>query len=121
MTLRERLEQILATRGVRTVAVASSDGFLIDAVGGGPSDTEFVAGMIASSLASGRALAELFGDGTVTQATIEYERGPVVLLPLPEGADGHVLVAVLEDTAALGRVRLALRRALPELAREVST
>ncbi|MDZ7801367.1 MAG: roadblock/LC7 domain-containing protein [Trueperaceae bacterium] len=121
MTLRARLEGLLATRGVRSVAVSSNDGFLLESVGGDDADGEFVAGMIASSLASGQALAELFGDGAVRQATIEYERGPVVLLPMPDDAEGHVLVAVLDDAAALGRVRLALRRALPELAQEVTT
>lgn len=120
MTLKETLERLLATRGVRRAAVASGEGFIVEGVGEGAADREFVAGLIASGLASSRALADLFGDGDLIQATIEYERGPVLLTPLQGEAEGHVVVVVLDDIASLGRVRLALRRMVDEIGAAVT-
>lgn len=116
MTLRERLQELLATRGVRSVAIASLDGFVVETVGSGAADADEIASLIAGSLASSRALAELFGDGELRQATIEFERGPVVLAPLAAPAANHVAVMVLDDLADLGRARLALRRTVADLA-----
>lgn len=120
MTLRERLEELVVTRGVRSVAIASLDGFVVETVGRDGADVDevagLIAGLIAGSLASSRALAELFGDGELRQATIEYERGPVLLVPLAAPAENHVAVMVLDDIADLGRARLALRRTAPDLA-----
>lgn len=115
-TLRQRLEELLATRGVRSVAIANLDGFVVASVGSGTADSDEVASLIAGSLASSRALAELFGDGELRQATIEYERGPVLLTPLATPAETHVAVMVLDDLADLGRARLALRRSATDLA-----
>lgn len=120
MTLRETLARLLATRGVRSAAVASGEGLVVESVGGGDEDRDFVAGLIASGLASSRALADLFGDGDLLQATIEYERGPVLLTPLPGEAGDHVVVVVMTDLDSLGRVRLALRRMLDEVAAAVA-
>lgn len=119
MTLRDTLERLLATRGVRSAAVASGEGFLLEGVGDGDGDREFVAGLIASGLASSRALADLFGDGELLQATIEYERGPVLLTPLSGEVKDHVVVVVMDDLGSLGRVRLALRRMADDIAAAV--
>lgn len=125
-TLRRRLEELVATRGVRSVAIASLDGLVVESAGigiatpraahAGSADTDEVAGLIAESLASSRALAELFGDGELRQATIEFEQGPVLLTPLAAPAESHVAVMVLDDLADLGRARLALRRSASDLA-----
>lgn len=120
MTLKETLESLLSTRGVRRAAVASGEGFIVEGVGDDEGDREFVAGLIASGLASSRALADLFGDGDLIQATIEYERGPVLLTPLPGDAGDHVVVVVIDDIGSLGRVRLALRRMLGDIAAAVT-
>lgn len=120
MTLADRLADLLATRGVRSVAVASLDGFVVEAAGGEAAVADEVAGLVAGSLASSRALAELFGDGELRQATIEFERGPVLLVPLPAPAEGHVAVVVLDDLASLGRARLAVRRVSQHLADAVA-
>ena len=125
MTLGDRLSSLAATRGVRRCAVASLEGFVIDSAvsetgarAGGSDDA--IAGLVAAALASGRSLADLFGDGELRQVTIEYEDGPVVLVPLPEPAAGHVVLALLDDAGSLGRARLALRRTLHELAKAVA-
>lgn len=117
VSLRAPLERLAATRGVVSAAVASREGFVLDGVSRSDEDQEFVAGLVASGLASSQALADLFGDGALRQATIEYDRGPVLLVPLEGEAADHLVLVVLEDMASLGRVRLQLRRLLPELAR----
>ena len=121
MTLADRLEDLVAVRGVRSAAVTSLDGFVVDAAGAEPSEADDVAGRVAGALAASRALAELFGDGDLEQATIEFERGPVLLVPLPDPASDHVAVVVLDDLAAVGRARLALRRTRQELADAVTS
>jgi predicted regulator of Ras-like GTPase activity (Roadblock/LC7/MglB family) len=121
MSLSERLNDLLSVRGVRSASVASLDGFVLEAVGPDAGEGEAIAGLVAGALASSRALAELFGDGELRQATIEYERGPVLLAPLPAPAGEHVAVLVLDDLAALGRARLALRRVRDALAQAVAT
>jgi predicted regulator of Ras-like GTPase activity (Roadblock/LC7/MglB family) len=107
---RERLDALMALPGVRGAGVASADGEMREVVGAGPGDEAEVRDLIAGSLASSRALAELFGDGELRQATVGFDRGPVLLQPLP-GAGGRLLVALLEHDAAMGRVRAALAAA----------
>jgi predicted regulator of Ras-like GTPase activity (Roadblock/LC7/MglB family) len=121
MSLATRLDELLAVRGVRSAAVASLDGFVLGAAGPDTGEGDAIAGLVAGALASSRALAELFGDGELRQATIEYERGPVLLAPLPAPAEDHVAVLVLDDLAALGRARLALGRVRDALAGAVAT
>ena len=125
MTLGDRLSSLAATRGVRRCAVASLEGFVIDAAtsetgGEATGSDDAIAGLVAAALASGRSLADLFGDGELRQVTIEYEDGPVLLVPLPDPAAEHVVLAVLEDAGSLGRARLAVRRSLHELAKAVA-
>ena len=120
MSLSDRLADLLAVRGVQSAAVASLEGFVVEAAGPASGAADELAGRVAAALASSRALAELFGDGDLRQATIEFEGGPVLLLPLPEPALEHVAVVVLDELASLGRARLALRRVLPELAEAVT-
>lgn len=119
MSLPDRLADLVAIRGVRSAAIASLDGFLLDAAGTNADDAEELAGRVAGALASSRAVSELFGDGELRQATIEFERGPVLLVPLPDPAADHVAVVVLDDFASLGRARLALRRMRQDLAEAV--
>lgn len=116
MTVRDALESLLATRGVRGLAVATVDGAVVEAVGRRAGDVEAVAGLVTGGLASASALAALFGDGEVRQATLAYDHGPVLLQPIGDAPVGHVVVALLDDMEALGRVRAAVRRRLGELA-----
>lgn len=116
MSLTERLSDLLAIRGVESAAVASLDGFVLEALGNASGDADALAGRVAGALASSRAVAELFDEGELRQATIEFEKGPVLLVPLPDPAADHVAVVVLDELASLGRVRLALRRMRQDLA-----
>lgn len=120
MSLSDRLADLLAVRGVQSAAVASLEGFVVEASGPAAGEADALAGRVAAALAAGRALAGLFGEGDLHQATIEFERGPVLLIPLPEPALDHVAVVVLDDLASLGRARLALQQLRQDLADEVT-
>lgn len=120
MTLAELLRQVIDIKGVNSAAVVSGEGFIIEGASNNATDLGFVGGLIASGLASSRALAQLLGGGTITQTMIEYEHGPVLIIPLEEGDDGFVMVATLESTAVLGRARFQLRKLLPDIIRAIS-
>ncbi len=111
MSLRETLETLLEVRGIRGLAVVTEDGSLVEAVGRAAGDVESVTGLVAGALVATSAIAELFGDGEVRQATLEFAEGPVLLEPLASGAGPRVLVVRLAAMDDLGRARAAVRRA----------
>lgn len=119
--LRASLERLAATRGVASAAVASRDGFVLDGVGRDDEQRDYVAGLASGALAASQALADLFAEGPVRQVTLEFDRGPVLLVPLEGEASNHLVMLVLDDLGALGRVRLQLRRLLPELSERVAS
>ncbi len=121
MDLSELLDQVLQIKGVTSAAVVSGEGFIVEGQTTDDTDLGFVGGLIASGLASSRALAGLLGEGDITQTMIEYEGGPVLLTPLQEGDDeGYVAVVTLDATNNLGRARFQLRKLLPEIAKAVA-
>lgn len=120
MSLLQLLDQVAAIKGVGSAAVVSGDGFLLEGSSNNAVDLEFVAGLIASGMASSRALASLLGEGEVRQTMIEFEQGPVLLVPLPDDEQGYTVVVTIDTANTLGRVRFQLRRLLPEIARLVA-
>ena len=115
MSLPQLLQQVIDIKGVNSAAVVSGDGLMLEGASNNDTDLSFVGGLIASGLASSRVLAGFLGDGEVSQTMIEYENGPVLLIPL--GAEeAHVMVATLESTAALGGARFKLRKLVPGIA-----
>lgn len=120
MNLSELLDQVAAIKGVGSAAVVSGEGFLLEGSSNNAVDLDFVGGLIASGMASSRALASLLGEGDVQQAMIEYDQGPVLLLPLGGDEQGYTVVVTLDDANTLGRVRFHLRRLLPEIAERVA-
>ena len=120
MTLSELLHQVTTIKGVSSAAIVSAEGEMVEHTGASDADAAFIGGLIASSLASSRVLAGLLGEGDVTQTMIEYEQGPVLLMPL--GAeDEPVMMTQLASTSALGRARFQLRKLVPDIARAVRT
>ncbi len=112
--LEGRLDALAATPGVRFVALADREGFLIESAGDLPPEVE-VAGAMASCLAEasegiGRELAQ----GRLTGMILEYERGVMLLHGVGVGA---LLAVAVGDGAALGKVRYFVKKALPELER----
>ena len=119
MSLQDLLEQVIAIDGVNSAAVVSGDGVMVEGAAHNETDLSFVGGLIASGMATSRVLAGFLGEGEVTQTMIEYEHGPVLLVPL--GAeDAHVLVATLASAAVLGRARFQLRKLIPQLSEQVA-
>ena len=121
MSLRDTLEQVLDIKGVSSASVVSSDGFMIEGVSHNDMDLSFVGGLLASSLGSSRVLAELLGEGDITQTMIEYDQGPVLLTPLSQKANTAMVVVTLDSNTILGRVRFQLRKVLPTIAEAIAT
>lgn len=118
MSLDSELRALLDVRGVTSVCVVGSDGVLIDGAEGADGDLMRVAELVPSALGSSRVLAGLLGDGEVTQALVEFDRAPVLLVPLSAetaAGGGHVAVLTLSAVADLGRVRFRLKTMLPRL------
>jgi predicted regulator of Ras-like GTPase activity (Roadblock/LC7/MglB family) len=120
MKLKTLLQQVLEIKGVRSAAVVDADGLVLEGVSAEGTDLSFVGGVIASSLASSKALAGLMGEGSITQTMIEYEHGPVLMTPLEAEGKEYVAVLTLADPSALGRARFQLRKLLPDLAQAVA-
>jgi uncharacterized protein len=118
--LADLLKQVLDIKGITSAAVVSGEGFIVEGASKNDKDLGFVGGVIASGLASSRVLGELLGEGDISQAMIEYEEGPVLLMPLTSGEEGYVMVTMLDSINSLGRARFQLRKVLPEIAQAVS-
>ncbi len=120
MSLVDCLNRVLDIKGVTSAAVVSAEGFIVEGASRNDRDLSFVGGVIASGLASARVLAELLGEGEIQQTMIEYEDGPVLLMPLDKSEDSYVMVTTLDSIATLGRARFQLRKLLPEISQAVS-
>ena len=112
--LNSLLGQVLNIKGITSAAVVNGEGFILEGASEGEKDLSFVGDVIASGLASSHVLADLLGEGSITQTMIEYEDGPVLLIPLKTEKE-HVMVATLESINTLGRARFQLRKLLPEI------
>lgn len=123
-SLGDLLEQALDIRGITSAAVVGGDGRTIERAS---SDARVSSdeSLITSGLALSAALTELLDGGATTQVVIAYERGPLLLTPLPkEGAQDFAGVftldaPILDDEAELSRVQHRLRELLPHIAKAV--
>ena len=124
MNLPDLLRQVLDIKGVTSAAVVNDEGFVVESLTEGDKDLGFVGNVIAGCLSSTRMLADLLGDGEVTQTMVEYEDGPVLLVPLsassPESSKTHVMVTTLDSINTLGRARFQLRKLLPDISHVAS-
>lgn len=116
MQLSELLKEVIGIRGVSSALVVSGDGLILEEASHDAQDLSFVGGLMTSALAASRALVGFLGEGELQHAMIEYEQGPVLLIPLAEREDAPVMVATLESTSVLGRARFQLRKLVPEVA-----
>jgi len=119
MSLPQLLEQVIEIKGISSSAVVSSSGELLEGAPHGGADLGVIDELITSGLASSRVLAELLGDGEVGQTMIEYENGPVLIMPLGS-EDDPVMVARLSSTSDLGRARFQLRKFVSDIAAMVN-
>lgn len=114
--LKGRLEGLARTPGVRFVALADREGFLIESAGDLTPDPE-VAAALASCLAeSSDGIGRELGQGGLLGTILEYEAGILLL----HGVGPSALLAVLiGDPGALGKIRYYVKKALPELLRDL--
>lgn len=117
---RETLATLLArlgeVDGVQWVVLADRDGFLLDAVSPGAIDVEAVAALGVCLAGSSTALGREVGRGALVGTILDYEAGLVIVYDVAATA---TLIIGISGPPALGRVRYAVKKALPELGRAV--
>ena len=116
-TLTDVLQGLRQGGGFDMVAVVGADGLPIDSCNAPDMDPDSLAALAASGLLMMDAIGQELRQGKATQAILEFERSLVVLEPVQHDL---VLMAVANGESNLGRVRLVLRRALPEVAQSIS-
>ena len=113
--LKERLEGLAGTPGVRFVVLTDREGFLIETAGDFAPDTDEVAGALASCLAEASdGIGCELGQGQLLGAMLEYEAGTLLLHTVGPAA---LLAVLVGDQGALGKVRYYVRKAMPGLVR----
>jgi CheY-like chemotaxis protein/predicted regulator of Ras-like GTPase activity (Roadblock/LC7/MglB family) len=100
--------------GVDLVLLVDREGFVLESSAAGPVDAD-TAGALASCLTeSSEGVGRHLERGALQAVILEFDRGTVLLHGVGAGA---LIVIVLSDGAALGKVFYAVKTALPELAR----
>ncbi len=115
--LSELIQQLRDIGGIDLAAIVGNDGLLLASSAAEGIDAEAVGAVGASGLLVAEALGRELERGGITQTTLEFEHGLVLLTPLDP--DVALLVLARPD-ANLGRLRLLTRRARGELLRAVS-
>jgi len=113
--LKQRLQTLVGTPGVRFAVLTDREGFVIETAGDLAPDADELAGALASCLAEASdGIGRELGQGRLVGTILEYESGTLLL----HGIGGSALLAVLVgDPGALGKVRYYVRKAVPELVR----
>ncbi len=114
MTLNETVQRLQRDYGLEAALVVTTDGLLVEAAAA--SGTELDTEAIAANAVSGLLMLEALGHELASsprQAIVEFDRHLVLVAPLDQDT---ALVLVASGSANLGRLRLALRRAGPQLA-----
>ncbi len=114
--LRGILNGLLQVEGVTAALVAGRDGFVIESTAVNPIDTDSVGAIAVSSLTAAEAMGEVLQLGAMGSVLIEYERGPVAVVPA--GSDA-VLAVVANQSANLGRVRVEMRKVRQAVANQL--
>ncbi|MDQ2784961.1 MAG: roadblock/LC7 domain-containing protein [Chloroflexota bacterium] len=115
--LNELMQQLRDIGGIDLAAVVGNDGLLLASSAAEGIDAEAVGAVSASGLLVAETLGRELERGGMTQTTLEYDDGLVLLMPLDP--DVALLVLARPD-ANLGRLRLLTRRSRGELLRAVS-
>jgi len=121
MSIMDSLRQIAADDGVMAVALVGEDGFVIESVRKeGAADIDFVGGAATAAMASSRALADHLQKGEVREVMVEYDEGPLLMVPISAGGSEYTLVMLLDDVQNLGRVRFQLKKTRASLEGELT-
>ncbi|MDM7324819.1 MAG: roadblock/LC7 domain-containing protein [Thermus sp.] len=115
--MEEVLQELKATKGVRVAALLSEDGFVVEEVREAEApEASLLSARAATVLGTAKALAQTLDQEAVEEVMVEYPEGALLLVPL----SGYHLLLFLDGVKSLGRVRLALKRALPKLEEALS-
>jgi CheY-like chemotaxis protein len=110
--LKIRLAALAGTSGVRFVALADREGFLIEGAGEAVLEIEVAAALAACLGESSEGIGRELGHGGLRGMMLEYETGTLLL----HGVGPSALLAVLAtDVAALGKIRYLVKKALAEI------
>lgn len=112
--LKARLDALAATAGVRFVAMADREGFLIESAGDLPAEVEIAGAMAACLAESSDGIGRELSQGRLTGMMLEYERGVVLLHGI---GSGSLLAVAVSDASSIGKVRYFVKKALPDLER----
>jgi twitching motility two-component system response regulator PilH len=112
--LRACLQVFVEVPGVQQALLVDRDGFLLESATQPAVEGDVVGAMTSCLGQLFDGMAQDLGQGTLRRVILENERGTVLFQFVKRSA---MLVVVLVDAMALGRVRYEMRRALPELIR----
>ena len=111
--LKQQLESLAVTPGVRFAVLTDREGFVIETAGDLAPDADEVAGALASCLVEASdGIGRELGQGPLLGTILEYEAGTLVLQAIGPTA---LLAVMVGDPGALGKVRYYVRKAAPEL------
>lgn len=111
--IQDVLSELQAVRGVLGSALVAEDGFVVESQkADNAPEIDFIGGAASAALASARALSQELDKGEVEEVMVEYQEGPLVMVPL---AGGYLLVVLLDSVQSLGRARFQIKKSVPQL------
>ena len=114
--MREILQNLVRTQGVRGALVASPDGFVAAAETPGNVDDEAVAAAAAAMRSACAASASRLGKGDLSRCVLAGESGGAILTE----AGGALLVVLLDANANQGLVSVEVKSAAAEIAKHTA-
>ena len=113
--LKSSLGDLAGVEGIRSAAIVSMDGFVIESVASrNDVDTEAVGAVVSTALGSTQVMGGELRVGKLTQLMVEYDDGVVVVTSLGNRA---ALAVVASMGANLGNVRFQVKKRVAELER----
>ncbi len=107
--LKTQLAALAGASGVRFVALADREGFLIESAGHAVPEIEVAAALAACLGESSEGIGRELGQGGLQGMMLEYETGTMLLYGVGQAA---LLAVLVTDTAALGKVRYLVKKSL---------
>jgi CheY-like chemotaxis protein/predicted regulator of Ras-like GTPase activity (Roadblock/LC7/MglB family) len=112
-TIKELMQELLKSSGVKTAVVVGRDGFVIDGASNGAHlDTETVGAVISAGIGSSEVMGRELNVGVMNQGMMEYDDGLIMMSLV--GTDA-ILAVVAEANVNLGYVRLQIKKRIPEI------
>jgi predicted regulator of Ras-like GTPase activity (Roadblock/LC7/MglB family) len=110
--LGDSLRELQMANGLDMAAVASLDGFVIEAAAVPEVEADSVCSVASNQLLIMSQLGQELGGGAARIATLEFESHTLLMAPLD---DENLLVLLAGAGTNLGRMRIVLRRSVDQL------